>query len=132
MKELNLWVEKKYKNLRDKYLKSRMWFILLNVFSFLMMSLMIIVNVYAIKKNVYFRNVVPLYVAISILTGFIALITSILSFFTLNKNSNNYKNQYKLINQEYKMYKSNEGKYSVKSKDEILVDSVLEIIQDNK
>lgn len=131
MEDLNNWTKNIYMKLYKKYLYSKICFITLSVISFSLIALMIILNIFAIKKN-QFRNTVPLYVAISILTGFVGLSTSIVSFFTLNKNSNKYKTQYKHIEEEYKLYKAKEGKYEGSTRDEVIINSIMLIISDNK
>lgn len=131
MKENKNWVEEQYKNLYKKYINSRSWFIILNILSFTFVASMVILNIYAIKKNP-FENTKVLYVAIAILSGFIGLLTSLVSFFTLNKNSNKFKKQYEDVATQYKMYKNKEGQYEpIKNRDEVLIDEILRIIHVN-
>lgn len=130
MQDLKKWAEDKYITLYKKYFNSRAWFIALNVLSFALVASMVILNIYAIKKNPY-PDTVKLYVSIAILTGFMGLITSIVSFFTLNKNTNKFKKQYEDVREQYNQYKKKDGQYSnAKTRDEILVDEVLKIIHE--
>ena len=125
-KELHLWVEEKYIKLHKKQLKSKFFFIILNVIALLFAASMIILSVYSIKKNPY-SDTKWWYVTIAILVGLMSLLTSILSFFSLNKNMNRYNNHHKQVNEEYLSYKKKEGKYK-KHDEELFIDSILEII----
>ena len=128
MQELHKWTENEYMKLYKKYIRSRLWFIILNVLSFVLVASMVILNIYAIKKNP-FPDTIKLYVSIAILTGFVGLLTSLVSFFTLNKNSNKYKEQYENVMEHYKNYKKQVGQYEKAStRDQVLIDSVLEIV----
>lgn len=130
MQDLKKWTEDKYVTLYKKYFNSRTWFIVLNVLSFVLVASMVILNIYAIKKNPY-PDTIKFYVSIAILTGFMGLITSIVSFFTLNKNTNKFKKQYQDVREQYNQYKKKDGQYSnAKTRDEILVDEVLKIIHE--
>lgn len=131
MQDLKRWTEDKYVALYKKYINSRAWFILLNVISLVLVASMIVLNLYAIKKNPY-PDTKLLYVVIAILTGFLGLMTSAVSFFTLNKNSNRFKKQYQDVKEQYSLYKKKEGHYSTaKTRDEILVDEVLKIVHED-
>ena len=126
MQELNKYVERKYLKLYKKYLVSKTWFILLNVLSIFLVALMVILNLYAIKKNPLADTKVY-FVVISILSGFIGLLTGLASFFTIRKNANEYHERYEFIKNEYDAWKTSKGKYNDKNKDEILIDEVLSI-----
>lgn len=126
MKEINKWVEEKYTKLYKKSVNSKVWFAIINIISFAMVASMVILNIYSIKKNPY-HDTVKFYVAIAIITSFIGLLTSVTSFFTLNKSSNTYGKQYEEINKEYKLYKEKKDHYKGKDRDALIIDRVLEI-----
>ncbi|MCR8612920.1 MAG: hypothetical protein NC236_00335 [Mycoplasma sp.] len=124
------WVEKKYRLLYRKYLISKIWFIALNLISFFLVAAMIILNIYAIRKNP-FQDTKPLYVSLAVLTGFVGFFTSVTSFFTLNRSSNIYRKQLKEIENEKKLFNSKDEKYNVKNKNEVFLNSILEILNPN-
>lgn len=129
MKELNKWVEDKYMKLYKKYITSRSIFIILNLISLVLVASMVILGIFAIKKNP-FENTKPYYVAVLVLTGAVGFFTSIISFFSINKNANKCREQYDLVKEEYSKYKANEGKYDDKNKDSILIDSIYKITEE--
>lgn len=126
MNNINKYVESKYMKLYKKYTLSRTLFIVLNVLSFFLIALMIILNIYAIKKNPLSDTKIY-FVVISILSGFVALLTSLASFFSLRKKSSDYKERYEQIKDEYKAWEKGKGKYTGKDKDGIIIDEILRI-----
>ena len=124
--ELRKWSEKIYMKAYRKYIKSTTWFIALNILSLVLVALMIMLNIYAIKKNP-FQNTKIFYVLIAIVSGFIGLLTSISSFMSFKKNGVKYKEQYEAIKEEKKAYKKSHGKYDDKLRDEIFIEEVYKI-----
>lgn len=124
--QLEKYVERKYLVLYKKYLVSKFWYISLNILSALLIALMIILNIYALRKNkvpdtkIYF-------VAIAILSGFIAMLLGLSGFFVLKKNANSYKENYLKIIAEEKQWKAKEDEYKKENRDEILISKILEI-----
>ena len=130
-KELRVWTEKIYMKAYRKYIKSRTWFIFLNVLSLFLIAIMIMLNIYSIKKNP-FQDTKVYYVLIAIISGFIALLTSVSSFLSFKKNGIMYKKQYEAIKEEKKAYKKGHGKYDDKNKDEIFIEAVYKISDSNE
>ncbi len=126
-KELSKWTEKIYMKAYRKYIKSRTWFIILSVLSILLVAIMIMLNIYAIKKNPFGDDSKLYYVIIAIIAGLIGLLTSISSFMSFKKNGVKYKTQYELIKDEKKAYKSKSGKYKAKERDEIFIEEIYKI-----
>ena len=124
--ELKKWTESVYMKLYRKYLVSKTWFIILNVLSSILIASMVILNIYAIKKNPYADTKIY-YVLIAIFSAFIGLLTSLVSFFTLNKNSNKYKEQAKDLRHQLNLYKKKEGKYESKERDKLILDEITNI-----
>ena len=130
-KDLQKWTEKIYMKAYRKYIKSRTWFITLNIISLVLIALMIMLNIYAIKKNP-FDNTKIYYVLIAVISGLIGLFTSISSFMSFKKNGIKYKEQYEAIKEEKKAYKKSSGKYDDKLKDEIFIEEVYKITNSNE
>lgn len=68
---------------RRKWIKSRTWFIFLNISSFIMSTTIVILTLFIIEGGVGGNDIKMLFVTISILTSFIALIAGIGSFFQM-------------------------------------------------
>ncbi len=127
-KDLRKWTEKVYMKAYRKYIKSKTWFIILNVLSITLVAIMIMLNIYAIKKNTFNDPSKLYYVIIAVIAGLIGLLTSISSFLAFKKNGKKYKEQYELIKNEKKAYKSKSGKYKpAKTRDELFVEEVYNI-----
>ncbi|WKX02813.1 hypothetical protein [Candidatus Mycoplasma mahonii] len=109
---LEISINKIYMKVYTKYLKSRLVFIFLNVLLIAFVSLMIIINLFAIKKNV-FDSTKIYYVVIAIGSTLIGLLTSMSAFMLFRKNGITAKEQYKNIKLELKAYKASIGKYKI-------------------
>ena len=126
MSEFEEVAKKEFLKVHNKYLRSKVLYVALNIVSIFIVSLMIVLNLYAIKMN-KLDDTKLLFVISSILIGFVGFITSISSFFSLRKNSIIYKTKKERIEKEYNDWKKGINKYKVKNKDLLLIEYVLKV-----
>lgn len=118
--ELDMWVEKKFRFMYKKFIKSRTWFATLNIISFFLIASLIILNLYSIKKNP-FQETKIFFLLISILSTAVGALIAIASLFAFKKRYNEYKESAIQLAKEYKMYKAGVGEYEFSNKTEVFI-----------
>ena len=124
-----------YDYFSKKERKSNIIFISLNLIAFGLAALLVILNLFAIRFNPVKLSpssgddiVVWMFVAMSIITGIIASVSSVMSFFVFRKRALKYKDKKELILKEQVAYDNKEGSYEGKNRDKVLVEAVTKII----
>ena len=128
-------VDQVHKFFKRKEKRANMIFVLLNLVSFGLAALLVILNLFAIRFNPVKINdspkdniVIWMFVIMSIITGVTAVITGVMSFFVFRKRAAKYKDKKESIQNEQAAYKKKEGPYSGKDRDHNLVENVTKII----
>jgi len=114
-----------------KYKRSSNIFITLNIISFVLAAGLVILNLYAIRKNPSQDTITKvMFVATSILTGIGAMITALLSFFVFRKKALSSKEKAEAIGHEKDLHKHKGEPYNEKDRDQKLIDKVVKILND--
>lgn len=128
-------VDQIHKFFKKKEKRSNRIFVLLNLISFSLAALLVILNLFAIRFNPVKLNhspkdniVIWMFVAMSIITGVTAVVTGVMSFFVFRKRAAKYRDKKESIQSEQEAYKKREGHYADKDRDHHLVENVTKII----
>ena len=125
--KLNQWVELKYLNLQRKYLQSTIFFVLLNIFAFSVASSIVVLNLFALKNN-EIPSTKPFFIAIAIISGLVAFLSALLSFFKFKVTANKAKNKIEKIAHELESYEAKDNaEYKSKDREHYLIAKVTAI-----
>ena len=117
-----------------RYRKSRFYNVLINSIIFILTATLVLINLWAMLtlKNAPYntsdwqwaRNC---FLVMAIITAFTGLLTSALSIFKFKDKTRQIKDAISSIKEEYKEYKSKDGRYSeFKNKDQVFIEFVSE------
>ncbi len=129
--EANRYAEREYKNLRHKYLVSKFSFIFLNVCSILLVSVLILLNIFAIRwnNNPHYQDTKMWFVVIASLNGSVGFFTTLLSFLKVKNKLKKLAIALVAMNKEKDEYHKKIGIYEKATKrDERFIRSVLNIL----
>jgi len=129
--EANRYAEREYKNLRHKYLVSKFSFIFLNVCSILLVSVLILLNIFAIRwnNNPHYQDTKMWFVVIASLNGSVGFFTTLLSFLKVKNKLKKLAIALVAMNKEKDEYHKKIGIYEkVTKRDERFIRSVLNIL----
>ena len=129
--EANRYAEREYKNLRHKYLVSKFSFIFLNVCSILLVSVLILLNIFAIRwnNNDHYKDTKIWFVVIASLNGSVGFFTTLLSFLKVKNKLKKLAIALVAMNKEKDEYHKKIGIYEKATKrDERFIRSVLNIL----
>lgn len=129
-KNMETWVEGKYMKIKYKYLISMYGFIALNILSFAIAAVVIILNLFAIRYNDDDSTKI-LFICISALGGFVSFITTIISFFTLKRAASVSKTKMERIEIESNKHTNKIEEYSGKDRDQVLVRNITQIYNED-
>lgn len=106
-------------------------FIFLNVLAFFIVAGVVILNLYAIRKNPAHGNnkIILMFVLTSILSGISGVISALLSFFVFRKKAKAATEKIKSISYEKNMWKNKQARYADANRDQIIIDRILKIIE---
>lgn len=121
-----------YNSLRKKYKRTNTTFTLINITIFAVSAIIIVLNIFAIRKNPADESTVKwLFVTIAILTAVSAFISTFISLYVFRKRNKKIMEKTDKINHEKEQYNDNLGKYSeVKNKEALLIENVTTILND--
>lgn len=129
--EASKYAEREYNNLKHKYIVSKFWFIFLNIQSIFLVSMLILLNIFAIKWNTnpHYENTKIWFVVIASLNGSVGFITTILSFLKVKNKLKKIGIALVSINNEKKDYYKKTGIYSKERKrEERFIHSILNLL----
>lgn len=127
--KLNQWAELKYLNLQRKYVQSVTIFTILNILSFSIAAAIVVLNLFALKNN-EIPSTKPFFIAIAIISGVVAFLTALLSFFKFKTSANKAKVKIEKINEEIRSFESKEDKYKNKDREHLLINNITLIYND--
>ena len=89
-----IYADKTYSKLKKKYYLSLFWFAFLNIFLILLISTLILLNIFAIKWNTnpIYNKTKIWFVILAILNSIVAVLTSIITFLKLKPKMEVIKN----------------------------------------
>ena len=125
--EIYHFVETQWKAIRKKHIRSLFIFIFFNLMLIVLSSLAIFLNLYAVRYNSVFWSKV-LFIAIAIIVGFIAVLSSIASLFDFKNKYYHLKKLNSSLNDEYKLYKDFQSPYDEpKQRDQKFIEKIISI-----
>ena len=127
------YANKIYSKLKKQYYLSLFWFAFLNIFLILLISTLILLNIFAIKWNtnpVYNKTKVW-FVILAILNSIVAVLTSIITFLKLKPKMVVIKNALLSISKLKDEFYSRQGPFKIqKNKDEKFINIIFNIMKE--
>ena len=121
-----------YLELKKRYKGSTRIFLLINLTIFIVSAVIIVLNVFAIRKNPADQPFIKwLFVAVTILTAVSGFIGSLISLYVFRKRNKSILEKTDKIEFERKQHKEKAGDYALTTnRDAMLINKVTKIIND--
>ena len=127
-----IYADKTYSKLKKKYYLSLFWFAFLNIFLILLISTLILLNIFAIKWNTnpIYNKTKIWFVILAILNSIVAVLTSIITFLKLKPKMEVIKNALLSISKLKDEFYNKKGIFKINNNEKRFIDVIFNITKE--